>query len=114
MEILLKHQPTSLKDVIGNRIQINKIIQILSCPKYEQKILGIIGPNGSVKSNICNLIFKKMYLNVLDLHEFNLKTMLNFCNHKIIESFFKLKQKIFLSTILILVLVKKSLSSLQF
>lgn len=98
MEILNKYEPTNIKDVIGNKIQIKRILEFLRNESNEQRILGILGPNGCGKSLISRLALKEINSNVLEISKYKdiSNTISNFCIHKTIDAFFKPQRKIIL------------------
>ena len=96
MEILAKYAPTTLQEVVGNKIQIKRITDTLKNVGNEQKILGIQGPNGCGKSLFCNLIFKYLNFNVLEVNEAkDISIQISiFCLHKTIDAFFRPQRKV--------------------
>lgn len=100
METLEIIKPTKIKDFVGNKLLIQKLIEIFKNKNYEKKFIGIVGPDGSGKTTICNIIFKNLDFEVLNISKENysnketLLTINNFIKNKTIDSFFNKKQKI--------------------
>lgn len=101
MDILSRYEPQALKDVVGNRIQIKRLQQLLQLGQPDAAscyMIGLIGPNGCGKTLISKLLFKEMDFNVLSIQPQDIKDMedliKNFCSHKTIESFFKTQRKV--------------------
>jgi len=116
MEILEKLKPTKLKDVVGNRIQIKRIVEVLKNEAFESKIVLIIGPDGCGKSLISKLIFDDLNFNVLHVSA-NIKDIqaiiTSFVSNKTIMSFFDKKRKIvFMDNIDILLTTERNVMSI--
>lgn len=118
-DILIKYKPQNLQEVVGNKIQIKRIKDILNNINYDKKIIGIVGPSACGKSIICDLIFKELDFNVLDIskkEQINSKELTqlitNFVNNRTIDSFFKtIKKIIFIDNIDILLSIDKGIIS---
>ena len=118
-DILIKYKPKNLQEVVGNKIQIKRIKDILNNINYDKKIIGIVGPSACGKSIICDLIFKELDFNVLDIskkEQINSKELTqlitNFVNNRTIDSFFKtIKKIIFIDNIDILLSIDKGIIS---
>ncbi len=100
METLEIIKPTKIKDFVGNKILIQKLIEILKNKNYEKKFIGLVGPDGCGKTTLCNIIFKNLDFDVLNISKENystkesILTINNFIKNKTIDSFFNKKQKI--------------------
>lgn len=89
MDILLKHTPKYLKDVVSNKLQIQKI---RSCLQEGQCVL-ILGPPGSGKSLISGLVCKENNANVLIVCKDSLSQVDHFLKSGTIDSFFDKRKK---------------------
>lgn len=100
MDILKQIQPKSLKDVVGNRIQISHFLGVLKNENPPQKIVLLIGPDGCGKTLISELAIQKIGFNVLYVHKeiTNAKDLTilitRFVCNKTITSFFDQKRKL--------------------
>lgn len=119
MDLLNKIKPQSLKDVIGNRIQISNFLKYLKDETPENNIILLTGPNGCGKSLICELSIKELDLDPLNINKTNLtiKEIINlvttFLSNRTISSFFEKKRKIiFMDNIDIMISIDKSIISL--
>lgn len=119
MELLKKYHPHSLKDIIGNRLQIKKIYDQLNQPKSDTYLLVICGPSGCGKTLICNTIFKELNFNVHEVTKDQTTTskdLINgikmFCTYKTIEDFIKPRRKVvFIDNIEVLLSQEKTFMS---
>jgi DNA polymerase III gamma/tau subunit len=93
MELLKKYKPTTLNDIISNRIQIKKIKQLLESDSLT--VIGIIGPNGCGKTLICQLLFNELNKDVLEVYnKESLNIIGNYMSNKTIESFICNRKKL--------------------
>lgn len=115
MDILDKYKPTTLKDVIGNRLQIKKIQDFIK--RNEPHILGIVGPSGSGKTTIANCIFKETNANILEVVSGQtikeiVTSIRTFCTYKTIQDFMNPRKKIiFIDNIEVLMSQEKTIIS---
>jgi DNA polymerase III delta prime subunit len=101
MELLNKYTPKSITDIVGNRLQVKKIVDRLKSVDDETCLLGVSGPSGCGKTLICNLIFSELDLSVhevtKDQHS-SVKDLMNsiklFCTYKTIKDFINPKRKV--------------------
>jgi hypothetical protein len=102
MDILKKIRPTKLKQVIGNRIQINRFLEVLKNGAFLQKIVVLIGPDGCGKSLISQLACEELGFHTLHVqNEYHsikeLPQLLHtFITNKTISCFFNQKRKVIL------------------
>jgi hypothetical protein len=104
MNFINKYSPQSTKDILCNYKQISDIKAFLKNfeenpkKKIEDKILLILGPSGSCKTNICKCIFKECDLEPIKLDLFstnNLKdNILQGIRHNTFECFLTNKKKV--------------------
>jgi hypothetical protein len=120
MDLLDKYSPKYVKNVIGNKIQIKKIIEQLKKVSLDtnEYIIGILGPNGCGKTLISNLIFKELNFNILNISKENYTSkeitvlIKNFCINKTIESYLNPQRKIiFIDNIDIILSIDKHIIS---
>lgn len=118
MELLKQIQPLKVKDIIGNKIQIKHFQEILKDENVLSKIVLIIGPDGSCKTTLCNLILNELEFNVLDIkkNNYTIKELgaiiSSFLCNKTITSFFNKKRKcVFIDNIDILFNTDRSVIS---
>ena len=116
METLIKYQPKTTKEFIGNRIQIKRLFDILRNPSNEQKLIALMGPNGCGKSTLINAVAKELNIQVLEIFENSkdLATIIQqYCIHKTIESFFKPQRKIIIIENIEIMLDKQFITSIM-
>lgn len=97
MNILELIEPKRLSDIIGNKIQIKSLKDILNNDKYEKKIILIKGPNGCGKTTIVKLLIKELNYEYYDVGILNKETVIqikNFIEHRTIDSFFQKRKKV--------------------
>ena len=113
MELLERVTPKSLKDVVGNKMQIKSLLEILKSSNYIPKIIVMMGPTGCGKTLICNLIFKELNFKVFDIStKEKLQNLEKYITYKTIDSYHQnLKKIIFLDNIEILLNTEKSVFS---
>jgi broad-specificity NMP kinase len=115
MELLQQVAPKLLKDVIGNKMQIKSLLEILKDNKYMPKIIILMGPTGCGKTLICNLIFKELNFKVYDIStKETLQNLEKYITYRSIDCFDKNKVKkiIFLDNIEILINTEKNVFSI--
>lgn len=119
MELLKQIQPLKVKDIIGNKIQIKHFQEILKDENFLSKIILIIGPDGSCKTTLCNLVLNELEFNVLDIkkNNYTIKELgaiiSSFLCNKTITSFFNKKRKcVFIDNIDILFNTDRSVISI--
>jgi shikimate kinase len=120
MELLEKIKPTILKNIVGNKIQINFFLEVLKDENFSHKIILLVGPNGCGKTLISNLAFQELNFKVFDIQneKHNLRELLNiitsFCNNRTIESFLNknYRQCILLDNIDVLLATDRNIISL--
>ena len=90
MELLKKYTPKSSSDIIGNKIQIKKLKELLKPPQ----IIGLLGPNGCGKTLILNLLFSELNYDVLEVYNKDTLNIINsFLSNRTIDSFVCKKTK---------------------
>lgn len=100
MELLDKLRPKTLRQVVGNKIQISHFLEVLKDENFPRRIVLLIGPDGCGKSLITKLAVKECGFSALDVHkehqsskELSL-TIKTFIGNKTIASFFDKSKKI--------------------
>lgn len=90
MDILLKYSPTSFRNVIGNKLQLQKV---KSCIQDNKQFL-ILGPPGSGKTLVCEIVCKEHNANALFVCKDSLSQVDHFLTSGTIDSFFDKRKKI--------------------
>lgn len=102
MDILDKIKPLKVRDFVGNRIQINRFLEVLKHQNDEawsQRIVLLIGPDGCGKTTLCRLVFEEMDFNVFNLpnDHYTSKELMSmiasFITNNSISSYFQVKKK---------------------
>jgi DNA polymerase III delta prime subunit len=113
METLDILRPKKIKDVVGNKIQIQHMCKVLRDEDFESKIVLIIGPDGCGKSLITQLVFEDLHFNVLNVSSGTkdlAALMISFITNRTITSYFDKKRKvIFIDDIDILLSTEKNI-----
>lgn len=118
MELLSQIQPRSINEFCGNRLLIKNLKTALSRSCVDKNMFVILGPDGSGKTILSNILFAEIDVQVLEISKLNLNndemknTLHNFANNKTIESFICKKSKlIFLDDVDILLNSDKTILS---
>lgn len=97
MEILEQIKPTSIREFVGCRAQINRLQEVLN--DVTKSLICIVGPEGCGKTTLATLLLKPSVFSVLNLNkEFTsnkelVNVIVSFCDNMTIESFFNKKRK---------------------
>lgn len=97
MDILELIEPKRINDVVGNKLQIKSLKEILNNDKHDKKIILIKGPNGCGKTTIVKLLIKELNYEYYDVPLLNKEILVqikNFIEHRTIDSFFQKKKKL--------------------
>lgn len=100
MEILEKIAPKTLSQFVGSKLLSKRFVDIVSNPKNDPKVIGIVGPDGCGKTTLCKLVFKQFGFDVLNISKENyqskecLASMQTFCKNRTIDSYFNKKRKV--------------------
>lgn len=115
MELLNLIQPTSYKDIVGNRVAIKTLLDYLKESTNTPKLIGLIGPIGCGKTTICDLVFKELNFNV---HNVSTKETLvnadNILTNRTIDHYINSSKKkiLFLDNVEILMTIDKNALSI--
>lgn len=112
MELLAKKRISKIEDVVGNKIQIKRIVEHINTASTG--VLAIIGPDGCGKTTFARLAFEINKIQALDVHnKESMAIMKMFLSNKTIESFTcKKKKAIFVDNIEVLMSTDKGLLAL--
>ncbi len=122
MDLLQYITPTNPANFVGNKVMICNIQKLLQQVKdlhdVAKNIVCVMGPDGSGKTTLCNLLLKKYDFQVLEigkdiLTNDNIKTMIdNFANNTTIEHYLLKKTKIvFIDDLDVLLCIDRNLVS---
>lgn len=115
MEVLELISPKVLKDVVGNKIQIQFFKKVLNDENYPSKIVLLIGPHGCGKSTISRLVFQDLDFNVFHISGSSSKDLIilitSFLRNRTIDSFLGKKKKkiIFIDNIDALMMTERNI-----
>lgn len=100
MDVLKRIRPTKLKQVVGNRIQINRFLEVLKNEAFPHRIVLLLGPDGCGKSLITQLACEELGVHTLNIqNEYHSSKelphlMSTFITNKTVSCFFNQKRKV--------------------
>lgn len=115
MELLKQITPKHSRDVVGNKLAIKTLIDILKQPSYTPKVILLLGPTGCGKTTICNLVFSELNFKVYEINsKEGLNNIATFIVHKTIDSYEEAPRRkiIFIDNVDILINTERSTLSI--